>query len=213
MKNILIIGAGGHAVSVANVIQSTNYKLKGFIDKNRTGEKLLGFDIYGDETEFFDDDVCFFVAIGANFLRERVAKRLADRIGYERLPALVHASANIGIQSSIGPGTVIMPNVTVGPNTQIGRFCLLNTNSSIDHDSAMQDYASLAPGVHTGGNVRIGERSAISIGASVRHGIRIGADTVVGAASYVHRDIESNAVAYGIPAKAIRGRAQDDRYL
>lgn len=213
MKNIVVIGAGGHAVSVANVIQTTNYKLKGFVDRNRTGETLLGHTIYGDESEFFDDDFCFFVAIGTNFLREHVAARLIECVGHERLPWIAHASSSLGVNSSVGPGTVVMPNVTVGPNTKIGRFCLLNTNASIDHDSVMQDYASLAPGVHTGGNVRIEERSAISIGTTVRHGIRIGADTVIGAASYVHEDIGSNAVAYGIPAKTIRRRARQDHYL
>lgn len=213
MKKIIVIGAGGHAVSIANVIQSTDYELKGFVDKNKAGNMLLGIDIYGDESIFFDSDTCFCIAIGANFLRERVAKRLIERVGHERLPKIVHTSASIGIHSSIAPGSVVMPNVTVGPNTKIGQFCLLNTNSSIDHDSVMQDYASLAPGVHTGGNVRIGERSAISIGAAVRHGIGIGADTVIGAASYVHEDIGSNMVAYGIPAREIRRRAREDGYL
>ena len=106
-----------------------------------------------------------------------------------------------------------MPNTVVGPNTKIGEFCLLNTLSSIDHDGIMEDYSSLAPGVITGGNVKIGKRSAVSIGAVIKQNIVIADDVVVGANSYVNKDLTSNHLAYGTPAKTIRSRKNGDPYL
>ena len=83
----------------------------------------------------------------------------------------------------------------------------------MDHESSMGSFSSLAPGVVAGGRVMIGERSAIGIGAAIRHGVRIGQDTVVGSASYVHEDLPNNVVAYGTPARVVRPRNGDDLYL
>ena len=68
-------------------------------------------------------------------------------------------------------------------------------------------------GVCTGGNVSIGERSAISIGSTIKHGIKIGHDVVVGANSLVMDNIKSNQVVYGTPAKFVRKRSKGDKYL
>jgi acetyltransferase-like isoleucine patch superfamily enzyme len=89
----------------------------------------------------------------------------------------------------------------------------LNTNSSLDHDSAMGDYASLAPGVATGGKARIGAFAAICIGAKVRHQVTVGEHTVVGAGAAVLQDLPGSVVAYGTPAKVIRQRQESDEYL
>lgn len=213
MADIVIIGAGGHAVSVANVVHSTNHTLKGFADKSKAGETLLGFDVFEDEAAFFDSTTLFCIAIGVNATRERVASSIIAQIGIERFPAVIHASAEVGLLSRVGFGTVVMPNATIGPNSVIGNFCIMNTNASIDHDSSMADFSSLAPGANTGGTVSIGARSAVSLGAKVKHGVSIGSDVVIGANSFVNSDIESNTTAYGTPAKIIRSRTAKDTYL
>ena len=77
----------------------------------------------------------------------------------------------------------------------------------------MEDFSSLAAHATTGGYCRIGSYSAISIGAVLIHGIHIGNNTVVGAASLVLKPIDSFIVAYGSPAKVIRKRKPGDKYL
>ena len=75
------------------------------------------------------------------------------------------------------------------------------------------NYSSVAPGTITGGNVKIGERSAISIGSIIKHNIEIGSDTVIGASSYVNENISNNLIAFGNPAKFIRKRKTGEKYL
>jgi acetyltransferase-like isoleucine patch superfamily enzyme len=106
-----------------------------------------------------------------------------------------------------------MAGVSINACSSVGRFCILNTNSSLDHDSILEDFASLAPGATTGGNCRVGQFSAVSIGAVLIHGIHVGEHTVIGAGSLVMKSIESFVVAYGTPARAIRNREQGDKYL
>lgn len=110
-------------------------------------------------------------------------------------------------------GAVVMPQVNIGPKSIVSSFCILNTSSSIDHDCEMSPFSSTAPRVFTGGNVKIGLRSAISIGAKIKHGIEIGDDSVIGANSYVNKSVDSNVVAYGSPCKFVQKRLKGNTYM
>jgi acetyltransferase-like isoleucine patch superfamily enzyme len=67
--------------------------------------------------------------------------------------------------------------------------------------------------VALGGNVVVGAFASIGIGASVKHGIHIGAHAVIGGQSFVHQHISERGVAYGVPAKLIRLREIGEKYL
>jgi len=106
-----------------------------------------------------------------------------------------------------------MPGAIIQTNCQIGRFCIVNTGASIDHDSTMKDYSSLAPQACTGGNVTIGAFSAIGLNACLKHRVAIGDHTVVGAGATVLDDFPANTVVYGTPARQIRSRTAGEPYL
>lgn len=211
---LVVVGAGGHAVSVANVARSAGYVVACFVDTQKAGGRLLEQPIIASVDDLEDvGRYVFCIAVGDNAARERVYVELSARHGGLVFPPLIHASAVVSDFVAVGEGSVLMPLAVVGPNSRVGRFCIVNTRASIDHDCTLADYASLAPGVVTGGSVHIGVRSAISLGAAIKHGIRVGGDSVVGACSYVNQDLPSNQVAYGTPAKVIRARTAGERYL
>lgn len=213
-KPLIIIGAGGHAISLANVALSAGFSIKNFIDKNNKNKYLLGSEVIGTLDELGAlDNYCFGVGIGDNAIRERIVLELKDEYGKLIFPPLVHSSAIISPFVNIGEGVVIMPNVVIGPNARVDRFCIINTKASIDHECVLNEFASLAPGALLGGGVQVGTRSAISIGAIIRHGLSIGDDSLVGACSYLNKDLPANKVAYGIPAKQVRSRNKGDLYL
>jgi sugar O-acyltransferase (sialic acid O-acetyltransferase NeuD family) len=214
LRPFIVIGAGGHAVSVANVALSSGYKIHHFVDKNKNGSDLLGHKIISDIGDLKDiDSYSFGIAVGDNAVRERIYNELIAKYPSLHFPALIHQSATVCLFSNIGCGTVVMPNAVIGPNSKVGKFCLINTQASIDHDCVMLDYSSLAPSSVAGGTVQIGIRSAVSIGATIKHGLKIGNDSVVGANSYLNKDLPNNQVAYGTPAKQVRTRNIGDSYL
>ena len=65
----------------------------------------------------------------------------------------------------------------------------------------------------TGGNVRIGELSFLGIGSTVKHNVTIGKNTIVGGQSFVCNNCESNSLYYGVPAKKIKKRSEQEKYL
>lgn len=213
-KNLVVIGAGGHAVSVAEVAYSAGFQIKCFVDPGKAGQTILEFPVISDLAELDDlHSYSICIAIGDNATRALVFDKITAVFGSLTFPALVHKSAVLSRYAALENGTVVMPNASIGPQSHIGKFCIVNTSSSIDHDCTLADFASVAPGVSTGGGVKIGYRSAISIGAVIKHGITIGQDTVLGGNSYLNQNLGDEVLAYGSPAKVIRERKAGDRYL
>jgi sugar O-acyltransferase (sialic acid O-acetyltransferase NeuD family) len=213
-KSLVIIGTGGHAVSAFNVALSAGFRVSHFVGRNQGEGQLLRIPVV-DRLEDAQSagPLNVFIAIGDNELRSSVHHEITATNPELLFPALVHETAVISAFSQVGEGTVVMPGAVIGPNTRVGRHCIVNTRASIDHDSDMSDFSSLAPAATTGGRVRIGLRSAISIGAVIRHGIAIGDDCIVGASSYLNADLPSNKIAYGTPARIIRERIRGEPYL
>lgn len=52
--------------------------------------------------------------------------------------------------------------------------------------------------------IKIGDRVFVGIGAIILAGVTIGDDVIIGAGSVVTRDIPSNSVAVGVPARVIK---------
>lgn len=213
-RQLYIIGAGGHAASVANVALSAGYTIGAFLDARKAGQRLLGADVL-DPSQIGSGEIdpVYAIAIGDNATRKRVFEQISAAQPAAQFPPLIHASASLGVRSELGDGSVVMPNSTIGPNAEVGQGCIVNTNAALDHDGQLGDFGSLAPGVVVGGNVSIGPLSAISIGAVVKHGLSIGRNTVIGAASYVHHDIADDTLAYGTPCRPVAQRAEGDPYL
>jgi sugar O-acyltransferase (sialic acid O-acetyltransferase NeuD family) len=220
MDDIVIIGSSGHAKVVIDIVQQEGrYNIIGLLDRYRTaGEETLGYRVLGKEETLAELAKSHavkgvLIAVGDNFDRSKVVNRVRKICPDLPFVSSVHPKASIASDVSLGEGTVIMAGVSVNSSCSIGRFCILNTNSSLDHDSIMEDFSSLAPRATTGGHCRIGSYSAICIGAVLVRGIHIGANTVVGAASLVMKPIDSFVVAYGSPAKVIRKRKPGDKYF
>lgn len=220
MRNVVIVGSSGHAKVVIDIIEKEGkFHIVGLLDRFRSQkETTMGYPILGREEDLpelvthhgIDGTV---VAIGDNFIRSQVTDRIRKLCSDLEFITTIHPDANIGRDVVIREGCVIMAGVTINPCCEVGRFCILNTHSSLDHDSTIDDFASLAPGVVTGGNCRIGAFSAIGIGAALLQGIRIGEHSLVGAGATVTRSVEGYSVAYGTPAKFIRNREAGEKFL
>lgn len=218
--NIIVIGSSGHAKVVIDCIERENkYRIIGLIDRfKEVGSTSFGYKIIGKE-----EDLLYLIkllnieggiiAIGDNFTRYVVYNKITQDIPQFNFIKVIHPSAQIARNVILGQGTVIMANTTISSEASVGNFCIINNNSSLDHDSKMLDFSSLAPGSSVGGNVKIGSFTAVSLGAKVIHGITIGEHTIIGAGANVLKDIPSNVVAYGNPAKVIRSRVAGEKYL
>ena len=213
-SSVIIIGASNQATSLTSIVLSLGIKILAYVDDKKAGQTFFDCPVLS-KNQFLNTytNENLVIAIGDNAIREKVFFEYKSYLPNANFPALIHQSAVIGYKSSIGDGTVVMPLANVGANSTVGKFCIINTSSSIDHDSSMKSFSSLAPGVVTGGNVKIGTRSVLSVGAVIKHGVTIGNDVVIGANSYVNKTIDDLVLAYGSPCKIISQRRKGDSYL
>ncbi len=216
MQRVIIIGAGGHAQVVADILlRAAEHGGRavpiGYLDDNpaQHGLKLLGLLVFGAVSQCASlPHDAVIVAVGRNDLRRHLYKQLVAN--GEQLITAVHPSAIIAPDSTVGPGTVICAGAIINPGASIGENVILNTAASVDHHNAIGAHVHLAPGVRLGGNVRIGEGCLVGIGAIVMPQRSVGAWSVVGAGSLVHRDLPASVTVVGVPARIISEHANGE---
>jgi sugar O-acyltransferase (sialic acid O-acetyltransferase NeuD family) len=221
LEKILIVGAGGHGRVILDLVLASGvFEVAGFVDSHiSVGTRVLSSCVLGAEADLpaLCDSLrvnAIAVAIGDNEVRAAVVSRLAAAVPHVRFPVLIHPTAVVSRFAKIGDGSVLCANSSIGPSTVVGRFCICNTASSLDHDGTMGDYASLGPGAVTGGGACIGPGAAVCIGATVAHGgLHIGEGSVLGANSLLLGCVPPLSVAYGSPARVVRERTSGDSYL
>lgn len=216
--NIVIFGAGGHAKTVIDTVESQGvFCIKGLLDGNKqAGEIVYGYEVLGDtswlvKSGAFIDGI--IVAIGDNWRRSSVVQSIKNLQPDLPFVTAIHPNAHVARGASIGEGSVLMAGSVVNSDAKIGEQAILYPGASVDHDSVIGRFVSFAPRAVTGGNVTIGDYSAIAIGAALIHNVEIGQHCVIGAGSTVIHPIPDRSVAYGTPAKTVRIRNIGEPYL
>ena len=210
--SLLIIGCGGHSKVVTDIAKSVGFEDILYLDNQLKSHKFRGYDVLKDINE--DYDGYFFVAVGDNFARKEIyCSFLVNFKDAKECPPLIHPTSYLSNSARLSKGSVVMPNTSINSDVKIGKGVIINTSSVIEHDCTIEDFSSVAPGVTVGGDTHIGFGSAISIGSTIKHGIKIGSNSIVGASSLVLDNIPDDSVSYGIPARFIRKRSKDSKYL
>ena len=207
MDRIVIIGAGGHAASVADALLASGYwDVLGLIapDSERDAS-VCGLSVIGDDSaleRLAGEGVMAAIGVGSvgdASVRMRVAARVRDA-GLE-LPAIVHPKASVSTYAKVAQGVFVAAGAVVGPHAVLGECCIVNSGAVVDHGCSIGAYAHIAPGAALSGNVTVGEGAHVGTGASVIQGASIGKRAVVGVGSAVVRDIPDDARAWGVPCK------------
>lgn len=205
-KKVIIIGAGGHARVIADIIKKSNDEIVGFLDDNAKIQGKTIFDgkiVLGDTSEKSVkkySDCYFIIGIGSNRIRRIISEKYPNIKWY----TAIHPSAIIGSNVEIGEGSVVMAGTIINTGTVIGKHCIINTSSSIDHDNVLEDYVHVSPGSHLAGAVKIMKGTWICAGVTVINNITIGNNNVIGAGATVIRNIEEeNSTFIGIPVKKL----------
>jgi sugar O-acyltransferase (sialic acid O-acetyltransferase NeuD family) len=220
VQNLIIIGSSGHAKVIIDIAEKQGkYTVVGLIDRFReVGETTMNYLVLGGEADLPEllqkHAPCeVVVAIGDNFIREKVVAQVREMLPDVAFATLVHPSASIAGEVILGVGSVVMAQCAINSGTHVGCHVIINTSSAVDHDCTIADFASIAPGAILGGTVHVGHGAIVSLGAHVRHRINIGEHALVGAGSTVLSDVPASVVFYGTPAKEVRKRVAGEKYL
>lgn len=205
-KKVVIIGASGHARVIADIVISSGDEIVGFLDDNMDIQGSVIFEdkiVLGttkeEDVEKYKDNY-FIIGIGSNRVRKLISEKYSNLKWY----TAIHPNAIIGSNIEIGEGTVLMAGTVINTGTKIGKHCIVNTCSSLDHDNILEDFVHISPGAHLAGTVKIMEGTWICAGVTVINNITIGSNNVIGAGATVIKNIEEENCTYiGVPVKKL----------
>jgi sugar O-acyltransferase (sialic acid O-acetyltransferase NeuD family) len=203
-KKLLIIGASGHGKVIADIaIKMKRWQCVAFLDDDIDIKSTLGLEVLGTSGEIskYLKEYEVFVGIGNNNTRQKVQVML-ESLG-AKIPILIHPNAVIGKQVEIGSGTALMAGAIINCCTKIGKGCIINTGSTIDHDNIIEEFVHISPGAHLAGTVRVGKGSWLGVGSIVSNNIKITNGCKIGAGSVVIKDIFEPGVYVGAPVKKL----------
>lgn len=205
MRELLILGGGGHAKVVIDAAESMrDLRVRGILDPHiPVGQQVYGYPVLGDDAFLNTAGADCHCTIGVGMMRagpgrKELFARLQKRAIH--LPAIRHASAVVARTAVIGEGTQVLAGAIIQPAARIGSNVIVNTGAIIEHDCDIGDHTHVAPGAVLGGAVRIGECTLIGLGARVLPGVIIGNRVTVAAGAVVIDDVPDGLTMKGVPA-------------
>ena len=206
-EGIIIIGGGGHARVLIDILLGQGKNIIGYTEKNSGHDiGLSAVGCIGNDEDIFNycPDKVFLVngvgSVNSESLKKReyIFKKFTER-GY-RFPQVISNHAIVSEFANLQDGVQVMANATVQSCVSIGENSIINTGAIIEHDCNIGNNVHIASGAILCGGVSIGNCSHIGAGATIIQSISVGENVLVAAGAVVIRDILSNSIAMGVPA-------------
>jgi sugar O-acyltransferase (sialic acid O-acetyltransferase NeuD family) len=197
----IIVGAGGHAKSLIQMIRQAGYTIVGVTDTTLQKGSLFAnaypvLGTNGDLQQIHDAGrYIAFIGVGGtteNSVRKELYLKL-KALGFV-LPPLVSREATFDISSRIGEATYVFPAASVGADCVFGVNCIVNQASVTCHGCDVGDHAHIAPGAILAGGCAIGEGATIGMAATIMNKVTVGRDCLI------HNNV---AIATNIPAGSV----------
>ena len=107
-------------------------------------------------------------------------------------------------------------NLELNPNTDIGAFTYINARYGVKIERGVEvgshcSIYSWSTIDGKQGKVTIEENAKIGSHSVIMPGVTVGRNSIVGAFSFVNKDVPPNVVAYGVPVKTIRNLDEEKR--
>ena len=203
MRDIVLVGAGGHARSVVDSIEGAGeLRITGFVDNDPSCE-YRGYRVVGSDEDLpslLEGGIALAAVcvgfLGAGDTRARLADKLRE-IGFA-LPAVVDPSAAVAKDALVGEGAFIGKCAAVNSSARIGGLAIVNSGAVVEHDCAIGECSHVSVNAAVCGGSSIGSRTLVGAGATVIQGVRVGNGCTVGAGAVVLADVPDGSTVVGV---------------
>ncbi|MCC2781332.1 NeuD/PglB/VioB family sugar acetyltransferase [Parabacteroides distasonis] len=208
MRQIILVGGGGHCKSVIEAAESAGYTIKGILDLPQfMGNKVLDYAVIGSDEEIplYVNECDFVVTLGyikKPLLRDKLHERIEAAGG--NLATIVASTAHVSKYATLGAGTVVLHGAMVNAGAAIGKGCIINTLANIEHDAIIGDYCHISTGAMVNGDCRVGENTFLGSRSVMVNNTSIPSSSVFAAGCLVRKTLTIEGLYAGNPAVLIK---------
>jgi len=209
-KDVIILGSGGHARVLLEILDNQNYSVLGMTDvcAEKWGSHIGGVPVLGDDSSIFEHDPQSILLVnGLGSVQHTKIRSNVFNLFFQNnysFLSLAHITAYKSISAVFGCGTQLLAGSIVANHARLGNNVLVNTRAIIEHDCIIQDHCHLATGSIVCGQTVVGEGVHIGAGATIIQGLSIGENSTIAAGAVVVKDVPPNVLVAGIPSRIIR---------
>jgi sugar O-acyltransferase (sialic acid O-acetyltransferase NeuD family) len=206
MQKLLIFPYSGTGIEALDCL-GDEWDCIGFItdDESQIGKELFNIKVYSRKAlEDFPEAMILAVnGSPTSYLnRQKVIKAL--NIPSNRFARVIHKNASVSKLASIGYNVLIMAGAVITANAEIANHVIILPNSVVHHDSIIEEYTLVAGNVIVAGNVTIGRNCYLGAGSSIKNGISIHPNSLIGIGANVIQTTSESCVLIGNPAKVLK---------
>jgi sugar O-acyltransferase (sialic acid O-acetyltransferase NeuD family) len=182
MKEVIIIGAGGHAAEIDEYINHAqkisgvrDILIKGFLDDCQDS-----YESYRFSAPYLGKLSTHRIKAGQRYIigiaDPRFRKHFVDKFKSKgaEFVSFVHDSTYVSASAVIGEGTVIGPNANIGPNVRVGKYNLINSRCSLGHDTVIGSFNIICPNVCFSGFSKVGDENMFGMNSATIPEISVG---------------------------------------
>ncbi|EKN62791.1 hypothetical protein P9E76_11945 [Schinkia azotoformans] len=213
----VIFGVGGQAKEIKVLIDDINqsnktpvYEIIGFVSNSQDD---VGLEIEGIKVVSTNDNFPEFskkykllgatIALANPKWKEQIVNSVFSKTDNIVFPNLIHPYAHVSTNANneLGIGNIICAGVTITTNIKLGKFIILNYNSTVGHDVVIEDYCTINPLSAISGNIKLSKGSLVGAGSSIREKLTVGEYSTVGLGSTVVKNVDDNKIVIGKAAE------------
>ena len=198
----MIIGAGGHASVLVDILMQQNREILGIVSPQIESESLVKINaahyLKDEDVLGFDSkEIKLVNGVGSlpnSMLRAALYKKFSEA-GYE-FETIVADSSTVSSFATLLEGVQILHGAIIQAGSVIGENSIVNTGAQVDHDCQIGHNNHIAPGAILSGGVATEEFVHFGTNSAAMQYIKIGRHSVVGAGATATQDIPERTVCY-----------------
>jgi len=202
LKPLVIIGAGGHASVLVDILLSQGRQILAFVSpKSRFMRRVFSGipQIFSDHDidRFGVDEVMLVNGLGmlpGSKIREEIHQHYCS-LGYE-FETVIAVSAEVSEFAVLGQGVQVLSKAVIQAGAYVGDQTIINSGALLEHDCRLGALNHVASQATLCGQVRTEDNVFVGAGATIIQNICLGRQSVVGAGAVLVNNLEEGATHY-----------------